>query len=73
MKIFTPEGTELMTITGVEPFEGGILISGTIMGAMPMRGMVRPEELRAGRSFLSWRLAWTAATMLFRRTATDES
>lgn len=32
--------------TAVEPFEDGIAISATIMGAMPMKGVLRPSELR---------------------------
>ena len=65
MKVFTPEGTELMTITSVEATDAGILIGGTIMGAMPMRGVIRGAELRAGRKFLSMKLAWKAIRMMF--------
>jgi hypothetical protein len=64
MKVFTPEGTELMTITSVEATPGGIVIGGTIMGAMPMKGVIRPSELRAGRRFVSFKLAWRALMML---------
>ena len=65
MKIFTPEGTELMTIDSVETTDAGIVIAGTIMGAMPMRGVLRGSELRAGRRFLSAKLVWTAIKMFF--------
>lgn len=67
MKVFTPEGTELMTITSVEATDAGIVIGGTIMGAMPMRGVIRGEELRAGRTFVSWKLIMKAIRMLFGR------
>ena len=53
MRIFTPEGTDLMTITSVEATKDGIVIGGTIMGAMPMKGLIRANELRAGRRFAS--------------------
>jgi hypothetical protein len=66
MRIFTQEGTELMTITSVEPRDGGIVIAGTIMGAMPMTGVIRPAELRAGRKFLSLKLIAAGIAMLFR-------
>ncbi|CCD96064.1 hypothetical protein BRAO375_4940006 [Bradyrhizobium sp. ORS 375] len=64
MRIFTPEGTELMTITSVDATEDGIVIGGTIMGAMPMKGVVRGDELRAGYRFLSWALVVKALRMV---------
>lgn len=65
MKIFTPEGTELMTITSVETTETGIVIGGTIMGAMPMKGVIKAAELKAGRKFLSAALIWRGLKMFF--------
>lgn len=56
-----------MTITSVEATDAGIVIGGTIMGAMPMRGVIRGEELRAGRTFVSWKLIMKAIRMLFGR------
>ena len=67
MKVFTPEGTELMTIETVEPTAAGIVIGGTIMGAMPMRGLIRPAELRASRRFLSIALIKRGVMMFFGR------
>lgn len=66
MKIFTPEGTELMTIESVTPSADGIVIAGTIMGAMPLKGVIRAAELRAGRRFISLKLIWTGLVMLIR-------
>ncbi len=65
MRIFTPEGTELMTITSVEATEDGIVIGGTIMGAMPMKGVLRGDELRAGYRFLSWALVMRGLRMVY--------
>jgi hypothetical protein len=65
VKVFTPDGTELMTITTVEATPEGILIAGTIMGAMPLKGLIQPGELRAGMKFLSPKLIWRAILMLF--------
>ena len=67
MKILTDDGTELMTVDSVEATEKGILIRGTIMGAMPMKGVLSGKELRAGRKFISWKLVWTVLAMLFGR------
>ena len=67
MKISTPEGTELITVTAIEPFEDGIAISGTIMGAMPMKGVLRPSELRAVFKLVSFKLILRTLVMLLRR------
>ncbi|WP_175345388.1 hypothetical protein [Bradyrhizobium sp. ORS 375] len=53
-----------MTITSVDATEDGIVIGGTIMGAMPMKGVVRGDELRAGYRFLSWALVVKALRMV---------
>ncbi len=65
MKVFTPDGTELMTITSVEPTAEGILIAGTIMGAMPLKGQILPAELQAGMKFLGLKLIWRGIKMMF--------
>jgi hypothetical protein len=67
MKFFTPENTDLIEVTAVRPHKEGLLIEGTIMGAMPMKAVLRPAELRRGFSLLSVRTIATFATMLFRK------
>jgi hypothetical protein len=67
MKIFTPDGSELMTIETVEATEAGIVIGGRIMGAMPMKGVIRPAELKSGRRFLTFALIRRGVLMLFGR------
>jgi hypothetical protein len=67
MKLYTPDNSELLQVTSVEPHAEGVLIQGRIMGAMPMKAVLRPEELRSGFVFLKPRLAWTLVAMLFRR------
>lgn len=67
MKLFTPEKTPLLDVASVEPHPDGILIQGKIMGTMPMKAILRPEELRAGLRFLGPRLILTVIAMLFRR------
>ena len=67
MKIYTPEKSELLRVTAVETHPDGLLIQGRIMGSMPMKAILRPEELRSGFAFLTPRLAWTLLTMLFRK------
>jgi hypothetical protein len=67
MKLYTPEKTELIDVTVVRPQGTGLLIEGKIMGAMPMKAMLRPSELRAGFRLLSFRTLLTLLAMLFRR------
>jgi len=66
MRLYTTDGTELMSVNSIEPHEQGILIDGVIMGAMPMKGIVRPAELRAMRKLVGLKLIWQAFKMLFR-------
>ncbi len=67
MRFFTPEGGELIEIMTVTPERDGVLIQGKIMGAMPMKVVLKPEQLRQGFKFLTPRLVFTLITMLFRR------
>ena len=67
MKFHTPENTDLIEVTAVRPHANGILIEGTIMGAMPMRAVLRPAELRRGFSLLSARTVATLIAMMFRK------
>jgi hypothetical protein len=67
VKLYTPESTELIEVTSVTPLKNGVEIEGTIMGAMPMRAVLRASELRKGMRFLKPGLVWMLVTMLFRR------
>ncbi|HEX3973579.1 MAG TPA: hypothetical protein VHX19_19760 [Stellaceae bacterium] len=67
MKFHTPDNTDLIEVTAVRPHENGILIEGTIMGAMPMKAVLRPAELRRGFSLLGVRTIATLIAMLVRR------
>ena len=67
MKFYTPEKTDLIDVTAVRPHGAGLLIEGKIMGAMPMKAVLRPSELRAGFRLLTFRALMTLLAMLFRR------
>ncbi len=67
MKFVTPEKTDLIVITAVAPHKDGLLLEGKIMGAMPMKAVLRPAELRAGFRFLTLRTIFALVAMLFRR------
>jgi hypothetical protein len=66
MKLFTPEKTELIDVTKVSSSTDGVVIEGTIMGALPMRAVLTPAELRKAFSLLTFRTMLTLVAMLFR-------
>jgi hypothetical protein len=66
MKLFTPEKTELLNVTKVSSSIDGVVIEGTIMGALPMRAVLTPAELRKAFSLLTLRTIVTLIAMLFR-------
>jgi hypothetical protein len=67
MRFFTPDGGELIEIMTVSPEGDQIVIQGKIMGAMPMKAVLKPEQLRQGFKFLTPRLVLTLLAMLFKR------
>lgn len=67
MKLFTPEKTELIDVTAVKLHDDGLLIEGKIMGAMPMKAVLRPAELRRAFALLSLPTILRLIAMLFRR------
>jgi hypothetical protein len=67
MRFFTPDGGELIEIMNVTPERGRIVIQGKIMGTMPMKAVLTPQQLRQSFKFLTPRLAVTLIGMLFRR------
>lgn len=66
MKFYTPDKTVLMDISAVKPHPDGVLIEGRIMGAMPMKAVLRAGELRGGLRLLSVKLCWRLLGMLLR-------
>lgn len=67
MKFYTLDNTVLMDISNVTPHERGIVIEGKIMGTMPMKVLLKPEQLREGVKFVSLKLILTGLKMLFSR------
>lgn len=67
MKLHTPEGRELMEVQSVEHDGDALVVRGVIMGSMPARAVIRPEELRAAFRLLSLSLILGIVALLFRR------
>ena len=66
MKLFTTDNSELMDIATIKAEGRNLLVEGTIMGAIPVRAVLKPAELRAAITCMSPKTMWLAALMLFR-------
>lgn len=67
MKIYNPDKTELMDVTGLEQDGHVLLIKGKVFGTMPMTARLTPEEARKGLKLLNWKLFFFLLTFLFRK------
>ena len=67
MKIYGPDGKELMAITAIEREASTLIVRGKIFGTMPLTARLQPGELRKGLRLMSWRMLWFAFTLPFRR------
>ncbi len=67
MRLYTPEKIELMEVTSIQPGPDGLVIDGQIMGAMPMKAVLTPQEFRRAFRLLSFRTLLSIVLMLFRR------
>jgi hypothetical protein len=67
MKLFSPDGSELMKIVALERDGELLLLKGTAFGAMPITAQLRPQEMRGGFSLFNLKLLCFVISMLFRR------
>jgi len=66
MKLYSPDNSLLIEIQTIDSHPEGIAVVGKIMGAMPMKAVLRPEELRDGRSLLTWAVIRRLIGMMLR-------
>jgi hypothetical protein len=64
MKFYSPDKSMLIDVRALKEHPEGLVIEGKIMGSMPMKAVLRPEEMRAVFELLTWSLVWRAAKML---------
>jgi hypothetical protein len=67
MKLYTPDNTDLIEITAIEPHADGLLIEGRIMGTMPMKAILGAAEMRRAFRLLSLRTLLAIIALPFRR------
>lgn len=66
MKVYTPDKSELMVISKIERDGGNLLIHGKIMGSLPMKAIIRPDEARKGLGLIGLKTFLFLLTFLFR-------
>jgi hypothetical protein len=66
MRLYSTDNSELMEISLIRGAGTNLLVEGTIMGAIPIRAIVKPAELRRAMRLMSARTKWHAFLMLFR-------
>jgi hypothetical protein len=67
MKMYTPDKNELMEIVWIRRDGGNLMVSGKIMGSMPMKAVIRPQDARAGLKMLNFKTIVFLLTFLFRK------
>lgn len=67
MKVFSPDGAEMMQVLAFEHDQGRLVFKGRAFGAMPMTGRVTPAELRNALRLLGARGVLRVLLMLLRR------
>jgi hypothetical protein len=66
MKLYTTDNSELMEIKRIHADGGNLIVEGTIMGAMPVKAIVKPAEMRRALCLMSFGTMLSALSMLFR-------
>lgn len=66
MKLYSSDNADLMEISNISRQDNNLVVEGTIMGAMPMRAIVKPAEVRRVFKVMNFKTLLFAITMLFR-------
>lgn len=67
MKLYNPDGTELMTITAIDRSDSKLIIKGDIFGSMPISAELRPAEARRGLRLLTFSKMLFLLSLLWRK------
>ena len=67
MKLYTSDESELMEVSSLKTDSNGLIVSGTIMGAMPVEAILKPAELRKAFKLMSVGMIFSVLGMLFRK------
>jgi hypothetical protein len=67
MKLYTSDNAELMEVTAISSNGSTLIVTGTIMGAMPVEAILTGTEFRKIFSLLSFKTIFAALKILFTR------
>jgi hypothetical protein len=67
MKVFGPDGKEIMAVSAIERDGSMLVVKGKIFGAMPMTARLKPAEVRKALKLMNWKTLLFAMTLPFRR------
>lgn len=66
MKLYAIDNSDLMDIQKIYPEGDNLVVEGTIMGAMPIRAIVKPAEVRRAMGMMTFKAKLHAFFMLFK-------
>jgi hypothetical protein len=66
MELLTKDNDSLMTIESMAPDGHNLLIEGQIMGTLPIRAVLTPDQARAALKLLNFKTILVLLSMLFR-------
>ena len=67
MKVFGPDGKEIMAVSAIEREGSMLVVKGKIFGAMPMTAKLKPAEVRKALKLMNWKTLLFVMTLPFRR------
>jgi hypothetical protein len=67
MQLLTKDGDNLMTVEKIERDGGSLIVHGEIMGALPVRAVLTPNEARKALKLLDVKTMAFVVSMLFRK------
>ena len=67
MKVFGPDGKEIMAVSAIERDGSMLVVKGKIFGAMPMTAKLKPAEVRKALKLMNWKTLLFLLTLPFRR------
>ncbi len=66
MELLTKDNDSLMTIEKLGPDGNNLLIEGQIMGTLPVRAVLTPDQARAALKLINFKTFFFLLTILFR-------
>ena len=66
MKLYATDNSDLMEVSKLAREGNNLVLEGTIMGAIPIRAVVKPAEVRQLMGMMNFKTKLFAASMLFR-------